>query len=188
MDSRRIVHGDARPEAQAALRALADAQRPATTYAADCWAGHKPGFATPTADQLRRRNEAYNAYVQRLTTAWKMDARRVEPDPDEDDDNGDDNDVESARDAYVRRLTNAWRTPGRVDAGYRNAVRRPEKMVIGAGPGVVGPGPNIVGVGPTDSLHRPKIVDEQTIRDARACAKAALEERNRNLENAWKTL
>jgi hypothetical protein len=111
-------------------------------------------------------------------------AGRIKPD----DPNEDDGDVEDARARYIRNLINAWRTPGRVDAGYRNAVRRPEKMVIGAGPGVVGPGPDIVGVGPTDSLHRPKIVDEQTIRDARARAKASLEERNRNLENAWKTL
>jgi hypothetical protein len=113
MDGRRVIRGDARPEAQAVLRALADAQsqRRGMADAAAAWAGHRPSFAMPTADQIRRRNEAYNSYVTRITNAWKMDARRVKPDPDEDNNgNGDypDNgEFEDERSRYIFNLTNA---------------------------------------------------------------------------------
>src|SRR5262249_29492320 len=43
---------------------------------------HQPHFATLTDAQCRRRNEAYDAYVQRTCSAWK-DAGRVKPDPTE---------------------------------------------------------------------------------------------------------
>jgi hypothetical protein len=140
---------------------------------------HAPGFRTGDAadvaleayrrviggqmlhDDLRARvsdaavRDARQEMIDRATSAWRMDARRVrKPAPDDDDDPDANNDepegsggqynrqhrsrrkigqtalpFEShadARDAYVRRLTDAWRHPPSCDAAEPDLGSRPE--------------------------------------------------------------
>jgi len=91
---------------------------------------HRPGYARLTDAQVRARREARDAYVQKLQTAWRTDARRKRDDDDEDDDDELDNNDRSISDAcamamrkaaYISwraRLSDAWRmTPTRDGPG-----------------------------------------------------------------------
>jgi hypothetical protein len=115
------------------------------------------------ADARAARSE----WIADMTSAWKTDARKRQPDPDELPDDGDDDEVEgsrgqynrqyksrrkigqtalpfeshadarTARDEYVRKLCDAWRTPVG-DAAEPDLGSRPDDPR--APPGVTDPG------------------------------------------------
>jgi len=90
---------------------------------------HRCGFRLASDADRAAVRDARAAMIQRLTDAWRMDARRKPPDDDDDDDDDDDEPdrgrerssdacdaraaARAARDAYVKHLTDAWRTPQR---------------------------------------------------------------------------
>jgi hypothetical protein len=91
---------------------------------ADGMAGHRPGYAALTDEQVAQRRAARQRMIDRATSAWRgpQDAKkRRPPDEDADDDEADDRGrSRDARDAarvarqrMIDRATNAWRTPAR---------------------------------------------------------------------------
>jgi hypothetical protein len=63
---------------------------------------------TPDADPLRRRTAAYDAYVRRLSNAWRTPGRDAAPD-DPDDDPDDDPRTEPDTDDRRERAYNAYK-------------------------------------------------------------------------------
>jgi hypothetical protein len=105
--------------------------RAADAEVADAMAGHRPGYATLSAEQIAARRAGRRAMIDRATSAW--DARRKPPpDPDEDDDDAPDApwvpDARKGRAEYVRRLTDAWRHP--VDAAQPDQSTSPDDPAL----------------------------------------------------------
>jgi hypothetical protein len=122
---------------------------------ADSMAGHQPGYALLTDEQVAQRRAARQGMIDRATNAWRgpLDAKRKRPPDDEDDDEdeergqynrqakargrigqsalsvkADARDARmAARDGYIKRLTNAWRTPAR-DAAEPSIHSPPEDL------------------------------------------------------------
>jgi hypothetical protein len=73
-------------------------------------AGYKPGYVfSDDQDALARSEEAYCAYNERVTAAWRQEKPSPQDKPSAPETTGDA--LADARAQYVNRLTNAWRRP-----------------------------------------------------------------------------
>jgi hypothetical protein len=178
---------------------LMDSKRRQLAY--DDARNHQPHFAAPANDAAQHdRAAARIEWIGNLQDAWKSPsaggkkANRVDTVS-----SFRDSDRISARGEMILRMCDAWRTPHRDAAepdaaeellepddpddddrseyqDYKDRLSRAwQTTIVGPGPAGVGPGPSFVGAGPKNSG------DAQAIRDA------ALEERNNQLQNAWRS-
>jgi hypothetical protein len=160
-------------------------------FATDTLAVHKPGFRTAThvGDDHQRKagaeilrdgaRQARDTWLQQMSDAWRMDAKRKPPDDDDDDDEDDlDREVGAdrarairARRGMIDRAANAWRDaapqPANIAPGPRAFVEQVGSRV-GNGPGIPGPGPASTLPAPTagPAPERPDPNNAQAKRDA----------------------
>jgi hypothetical protein len=125
-------------------------QRQVAAWASDMnsMVGHRPGFAQLSDAQIAERARARDRWIAEMRDAWRTDARRRKPDPEDPDEEEDPDEDDLGReqdrrgtdarsiadararatasyDRMVRRLSNAWRTPVR-DAAQPDQGSRPD--------------------------------------------------------------